>query len=78
MTVPEPIASSGVPGVVVPSTPWSVRPQVTGEEEGNGEIAWPAGTGPREDASGTEAAALSAEVSAGWAWAAWAAEAIRP
>src|SRR5437867_6953447 len=52
VTVPEPIARSGDPGVVVPSTPWSVRPHVTGDEAGKGEIASPGGTGPREDASG--------------------------
>src|SRR2546421_12802348 len=73
VTVPEPIARSGDPGAVVPSTPWSVRPHVTGDEAGNGEIAWPAGTGPSEDASGVEGAPVRPDAEGCGAWAVWAA-----
>src|SRR5438552_15425424 len=69
VSVPEPIARSGDPGVVVPSTPWSVRPHVTGEDAGKGEIASPAGTGPSEDASGGDGAPVRPDV--GGACAAW-------
>ena len=49
---------------MVPSTPWSVRPHVSGDDAGNGEIAWPAGRGPNEDASGGEAGPVSPDAEA--------------
>src|SRR5436190_12993442 len=77
VTVPEPIARSGEPAVVVPSTPWSVRPHVTGEDAGKGEIACPAGTGPSDAPSGTDVAPFRTEAPDCCASAAWAV-AIRP
>ena len=75
VTVPDPIARRGDPGAVVPSTPWSVRPHVSGEEAGKGEIAPPAGTGPNWLVNGAEDAVKPELLAA--ACAAWAA-AIRP